>query len=121
MAGPNGTTIETILTNCDLIAKWERVVVYAKQRSDILKMRLFEYDPAYDMPFPQITFSNDNDMLIAVPAISSVIFKENFGMDIVSYRIGKTYYPDPAFDSFASWLALAQEADKPLSPQRRHS
>jgi hypothetical protein len=48
--------------------------------------------PAFDMPFPQITFSNDNDMLITLPALGSVIFQRDlWDGHRVSYRIEKTY------------------------------
>jgi hypothetical protein len=104
--GPAGMTIEMALTNCDLIAKWERVVVVARQRGNLRKTRLFEYDPPLDMPFPQITFSGNNDLLISIPEIGSVIFqRDRWSGHRISYDIGKIYYPDPASDSIVPGLA----------------
>jgi hypothetical protein len=104
--GPDGMTIEMTLTNCDLIAKWERVVVVARQRGNLRKTRLFEYDPPLEMPFPQITFSDNNDLHITIPAILSVNFQSDFwnGHRVI-YHIGKIYYPEPDSDSFVPGLA----------------
>ena len=73
IAGPDDVTIEMVLSNCDLIAKWERVAISGKQRGDLSKTRLFEYDPAYDTTVPQIAFSNGKDIVISVQAIDSVV------------------------------------------------
>ena len=92
---PSGMTFEMVYVNCDLIAKWERVSIYAKQRGNIRKTLVFEYAPVYYEPLPQITVPNDQDILISVASIGSINLQlDRWNGHRILYRIEKIYYPD---------------------------
>jgi hypothetical protein len=96
----SGADIEVKYTNSDALAKEETISVYISEaRSNRLTFRhktlLFRYDPgSEDEPLPSIASPTPNRLLISVPRISSISYKQTQWRGItVAYQIGRIDYP----------------------------
>ena len=100
-----GFSYEVIDTRVDTLAKWEYISVYVSTAgkahgwplSLLLspnRSLLFRYDPGLSTNLPSITAPNPNDVFIAVPRVSSVIYQiKRWDGLAIHYQIGHNDNP----------------------------
>jgi hypothetical protein len=99
----SGTRVEVVYTNCDALAKEEAISVYfsrasVERESWFAKWQnhrklVFSYDPLRsDRQPPTIANPSRSTILISVPEVSSIIYKNKTWRDkSIEYAIGKSY------------------------------
>jgi hypothetical protein len=100
-----GEDVEVVYLSCDTLAKQDTIDVYlmspgANNQPPLIrwfykKALVFRYDPwSYDEPLPLIRATGPSGIVISVPRVSSVFWKNEKWKNVsIHYEIGQTEYP----------------------------